>query len=187
MEKDKLVEEQSKLEEQFNSGSSWFYWIAGLSLVNMIMLLVNGRWSFIFGLGITELVDFATYIFSLELGSVIYYAGIGINLFILSVFMILGRLSKKGYNWSFIVGIVLYALDGLLLVWLEDYMSALFHVYPLYFIIKGFQANQKLARIKTYTCELEDEGLENKDELTEVQLNFRNEMREMKNRERHNQ
>ena len=38
---------------QLKSGASWFYWIAGLSLINSIAAVSGGSWRFILGLGIT--------------------------------------------------------------------------------------------------------------------------------------
>jgi hypothetical protein len=40
-----------------HSGASWFYWIAGLSLINSISALSGSDWRFIFGLGITQIFD----------------------------------------------------------------------------------------------------------------------------------
>src|SRR5216117_2936789 len=39
---------------QLKSGASWFYWIAGLSLINSIVAFTGGQWAFLFGLGITQ-------------------------------------------------------------------------------------------------------------------------------------
>src|SRR5215467_594743 len=39
------------------SGANWFFWIAGLSLVNSVILMVGGKWSFLAGLGVTQIID----------------------------------------------------------------------------------------------------------------------------------
>ena len=41
----------------FHSGANWFYWIAGLSLVNTILLYTGSEWVFVVGLGVTQLID----------------------------------------------------------------------------------------------------------------------------------
>ena len=46
--------EVAALEKQVERGASWFYWIAGLSLVNSILSLTDSGWMFFFGLGITQ-------------------------------------------------------------------------------------------------------------------------------------
>src|ERR1044071_6443875 len=42
------------LEKQLKGGGSWFYWIAGLSLVNSVLALSGSETRFILGLGITQ-------------------------------------------------------------------------------------------------------------------------------------
>ena len=56
-----LTEEQERAVEiekyrsAFLSGANWFFWIAGLSLVNSLIILFSGEWSFIVGLGATQI------------------------------------------------------------------------------------------------------------------------------------
>ena len=51
--------ERDRLERRVKSGANWFYWIAALSLVNSIIVMANGQWSFILGLGVTEIENAA--------------------------------------------------------------------------------------------------------------------------------
>src|SRR5207245_2159091 len=44
-------------EQVVKSGANWFVWIAGLSVVNSIVGMSGGHLHFIFGLGITQIVD----------------------------------------------------------------------------------------------------------------------------------
>src|SRR6266446_5826170 len=46
-----------ELERQRRNGASWFYWVAGLSVVNSVILMSGGRLSFLFGLGVTQVID----------------------------------------------------------------------------------------------------------------------------------
>ena len=41
----------------FHSGANWFFWIAGLSVVNSLAAFFDVEWGFIIGLGITQIVD----------------------------------------------------------------------------------------------------------------------------------
>lgn len=41
-----------ELQKRANSGAGWFFWIAGLSVVNSAISLLGGGWSFVLGLGI---------------------------------------------------------------------------------------------------------------------------------------
>src|SRR5438105_1901125 len=42
---------------QLRSGANWFYWIAGLSLLNAVVSLAGATFSLALGLGITLLLD----------------------------------------------------------------------------------------------------------------------------------
>src|SRR2546428_6752639 len=46
-------EERKTLERQRRNGAQWFYWIAGLSLINAAIALAGQEWRFIFGVGVT--------------------------------------------------------------------------------------------------------------------------------------
>src|SRR5207253_1864194 len=47
-------EERKTLERQRRNGAQWFYWIAGLSLINAAIALAGQEWRFILGLGVTR-------------------------------------------------------------------------------------------------------------------------------------
>ena len=38
--------------------AGWFDWIAALSVVNSVISLFNGNWTFVLGLGITQVIDY---------------------------------------------------------------------------------------------------------------------------------
>ena len=43
--------------QQGANGANWFYWIAGLSLINSVITLVGGKISFVLGLAVTGITD----------------------------------------------------------------------------------------------------------------------------------
>ena len=47
----------NELAAQTTNGASWFYWIAGLSAINSVVYLSGSDWSFLAGLGLTQLAD----------------------------------------------------------------------------------------------------------------------------------
>src|SRR5579859_5688387 len=117
-------------------GASWFFWIAALSVVNSIISMTGGSWHFIIGMGITRVVD--------GIGSVIGSSGTVVafvlNLFIAGIVVLFGVFARKGQKWAFLVGMVLYALDGVLLLFAADFFSAAFHAYALFSIFRGFKS-----------------------------------------------
>ncbi|QUH26979.1 hypothetical protein [Serpentinicella alkaliphila] len=147
MNNEKLIEEKLRIEDTLKNGAGWFYWIAGLSLINSLLMLFSSDWSFVAGLSITQIIDYIAYDLSLELGGAVTIIGLIINLIIIGLYVLLGVFANKGRNWSFIVGFILYGLDTLLLVFIMDYVSIIFHVMALYSIFKGYKANKQLKEL----------------------------------------
>jgi hypothetical protein len=49
---------------------------------------------------------------------------------------------------AFVVGIVLYILDGLLLAWAQDWLSVGIHALALFYLFRGLQANMKFHKME---------------------------------------
>lgn len=146
------VEERLRLERQFKEGTSWFFWIAGLSLVNSVILTIGGGWNFLIGLGITQLVDgfasaVATY-FRPEVSTTIQVLALIIDVGVAGVFALLGFFAKKGHRWGFTVGMTLYALDGLIFLIVPDFVSIGFHIFALFWMFAGLRANRRLSELE---------------------------------------
>ena len=52
-----IEDSEAKLKSRHMGGATWFYWIAALSLINSVVILMGSEWSFIIGLGVTQFVD----------------------------------------------------------------------------------------------------------------------------------
>lgn len=122
------------------SGARWFYWIAALSVINSLIHLFGGDISFVAGLAASQIVDS----FTAKAPFAVKIAGLLISAVCAGIYVLFGFFAAKRQNWAFITGMVLYTLDGLIFLVVKDYWSAGFHGLALYFIIKGFQANQQL-------------------------------------------
>lgn len=144
------IAEKAQLEQQFTSGSSWFFWIAGLSLVNSLISFFGGSLHFVFGLGITQLVD--AIVMVREMGTAGHVFALVFDLAIAGLFFIFGYLSSRRMRWAFVLGMVLYTLDTLLLLLLiNDYISAAVHAYVLYRMFAAVTAIKKLRDLETVT------------------------------------
>src|SRR5215510_4793751 len=129
---------------QSQSGAIWFYWIAGLSVFNTVINLANGTWGFLAGLGITQLIDGLAKGLLDSIGGMAIAIGLFLDLMAAGVFVVFGFLAKKRQSWAYIVGMVCYALDGLIFFLAQEWLSIAFHVFVLYFIYKGMSATIKL-------------------------------------------
>lgn len=112
-------------------GANWFYWIAGLSLVNTIVAVTGGNFHFILGLGITEITD----AFRSPEGRMVGYF---IDVLVLGFFLMCGYMAGKCHKWAFLMGMGFYALDAALTALAQDWLSFAFHVYAIVCIWRGF-------------------------------------------------
>jgi hypothetical protein len=124
------------------SGASWFYWIAGLSLVNSISAASGSGWRFLLGLGITQVVD----AFGSGIGGSGKIVALVLNLLVASMFVALGIFGNKRHLWAFIVGMGLFALDGLIFLLDQDWLGVGFHVFALYCLFRGFSACRQMGK-----------------------------------------
>ncbi|MDB6123663.1 MAG: hypothetical protein JWQ71_2656 [Pedosphaera sp.] len=138
------------LEKQIKSGADWFFWIAGLSLVNTFIGMGGGGIQFAIGLGITQFIDAL-----ISKGGAAGIIGTAFSVLIAGMFILFGVFARKKQAWSFMTGMVLYALDGLLLVLLSVLagsggliLSIGFHGFALYCIFMGMRANTQLKALE---------------------------------------
>jgi len=142
---------REKLHETFVGGANWFYWIAALSLINSAIMLFGGGWGFVVGLGATQVVDAIVVMAAEEAGASGALApklvALTLDAFLAGVFVLFGVFARKGLRWAFVVGMLLYALDGMLFVLVSDWLSFGFHVFALFGIWGGYAACRKLAEV----------------------------------------
>ncbi len=144
----KSVEEKLKIENQFKAGANWFFWIAGLSLINSVILLTGSEWSFIIGLGITQIIDSIGLVLAEEVGIAGKIVALVFDVIAAGIFVLFGVFAKKRYTWAFVVGMILYAVDGLIFLLVMDWLSIGFHIFALFCIYGGFKASRKLADLE---------------------------------------
>lgn len=141
------------LKKQVESGANWFFLIAGLSLVNSVLILINVEWGFFFGLGITQIIDSIAVEFGEKAGYLARIVAFSLDVIAASVFVLFGFLSKKNRSWAFVTGMILYALDAMLFLIVKDFFNVAFHAFALYCIFNGFKAS------RTLRANLEDRSL----------------------------
>ncbi len=118
------------------SGGKWFYWVAGLSVINTLITLFHGNVAFIVGLGATQILDAVIS----EIGAKAAVIALSVNLVITGVYVLLGYFACQRMRWAFILGMVFYALDGLLFLLVKDWLPLAFHAFVLYAISRGLKA-----------------------------------------------
>jgi hypothetical protein len=140
------IDEQTRRSQ---SGANWFFWIAALSLVNSVIVVMEGNWSFLAGLGVTQFIDGLAQGLSIRLGAAATVFALILDVAAAGVLVMFGLLARQRYSWAFVLGMILYALDGLLFVILRDWLGLAFHAYALFCIYRGFRANNALRELLT--------------------------------------
>ena len=136
-----------EMENRFLSGANWFFWIAGLSLVNSVLMLSGTGWGFIIGLGMTQVIDGIATEVALEANeaaTVVKLVAFGFDLVVAGMCAGVGLLARKRFAWAFILGMILYAMDGMIFLLAQDWWSFGFHVFALYGIWNGLKALRQL-------------------------------------------
>ena len=135
------VDVNPQLFAQLKSGASWFYWIAGLSLINSIAATAGSDWRFIIGLGVTQVLDGL----GTHFGGAAKMVTLGLDLVVAGIFIGFGVFAHKRHLWAFIVGMVLFALDALVMLLLvTDWLSVAFHAFVLFCLFRGLQGCRNL-------------------------------------------
>ena len=135
------------LENKVRSGANWFYWIAVLSIINSIILIVGGEWSFVVGLGITQAVSGFAYVIIEEtpdLRGIVLTVAVLANLAIVASCAAFGFRARTRNPRVLVFGMTLYGLDGLLCLAFSDYLGFGFHLLVLWFMFGGVRALQAL-------------------------------------------
>jgi len=124
-----------------SNGSGWFYWIAGLSLITSIVSLSGGSWSFLAGLGITQVFDgFAIGLEKSGTNSMIKVFAFFLDVLAATFFIVVGIFAKKGKKPAYIVGGVLYVIDTVILLAFTEWLGVAFHAFALFQIWNGYKA-----------------------------------------------
>lgn len=139
----------AQLARRVASGGSNFYWVAALSVVNTLMSVFNAGSYFVIGLAISLLVD------GFFLGAadafpdaqlIVKLIDVVISVVIAGVFALFGYMATKGKRWAFIVGMIFYALDALLMLVFQEWIGLIFHLFFLWGMFGGLQALNQLQK-----------------------------------------
>lgn len=126
--------EVESLTEDIQKAASWFFWIAGLSLINSLIFYFSAGVYFVVGLGISQFMDgFVTRIMNGP-----SWIALIPSLMISGFFIYIGYRSRKYDKWAFVVGVVVYTLDALIYMYIEEWMAVGFHIFALVMISRGF-------------------------------------------------
>lgn len=134
-----------ELQAQVNSGANWFFWIAGLSLINTVIALAGADFSFAIGLGITQIFDGVAAAIAEESATpALKFIAVALDLIAIAAFVGLGFLGRARHSWAFIVGIVLFGLDTIFFLLAFAVLGIIIHGLAIFYLFRGMTAAREL-------------------------------------------
>src|SRR5262245_21881874 len=114
-----------------------FFWIAGLSLINMIMIATESGYAMLPGLGVTQVMQGFALATSDPGWTLMSYV---VGCAVVALFVFFGWRARQIERWPFILGMSLYALDTLIFLAVRDFVALGFHLFWLLFLSIGLRA-----------------------------------------------
>jgi len=128
-----------------NLGANWFYWLAGFSALNSIVVYLTGAQNSPFAFAATQWLDGTRGPMSSEgWPPPMHEMALILNLLIAAAFAGFGYLARRGNDVAFVVGLFLYVVDSMLAIGLRDFWGFCFHVLGFFFLFKGLLASRHL-------------------------------------------
>jgi hypothetical protein len=143
----------SQAAQGYRSGVKWFYWIAALTIITSFIAFFGGGIRFLISMGVTQFIDAVGAGLATQLGSAAQVVALVLDLIVTGVFALFGYLAGKKMLWAYIVGMVIFLLDGLLSLALVDVVGVIAHAVVLFFLFRGFQAGQSLISLEKLMAE----------------------------------
>ena len=125
-------------------GARWFLIIGVLSGMNALLQIFRLNVRFIFGLGITQVVDAIAHR-SAQSGMIMMVVVDGLFIVML---VLCSRWARAGSQGAFLGGMIAYALDGVLLLLFNMWLDAAVHAYALWRIWEGYSASRELVQMQ---------------------------------------
>lgn len=128
---------------QAEKSAGWFRLIAIFSIINTALGILNVSLNFMIGLATTQIIDGIVIIVKTEYPGtpavIATVVGLIVNALIVGLFMLIWWLAKRGNRPIYVVGMVLYFLDGLLFLLGADWLGIGFHAFFLFMLWGGYQ------------------------------------------------
>jgi hypothetical protein len=130
------------------NAASWFWWIAGLSLVNSVAAILQLDYAMILGLGVTQIADailagilketsggIAVMAKLIHLVEVLVAAGF---------FYLMGVKARAMRVWAYTLGMLVYSADAAIFLLVQDWVGVGFHVFVLFMLFGGYSLTKAI-------------------------------------------
>lgn len=130
-------------------GASWFFWIVGLSVINTLIATFGSDSGFSLGAAATLLSDGLANESIKQGGSgasrmfALFFDGI-----VFAFYAMCGVQAMRGATWAFVLGLVVFVLDTLVLLAVQEWLGVALHIWAIISIWSGLSANNKLKKLQ---------------------------------------
>jgi hypothetical protein len=133
-----LSNHKAILQQAQERAGNYFFWIAGFSVVNAVLIFFKSRITSALSLGVVDIIN---YMFPGGMTAVIVTA------IMVGIFAAFGVFSRKGSIVAFVIGMVLYAFDIIPLFFGSLWISIAVHAYLLYQLYRGITYSLALKKM----------------------------------------
>ena len=137
------AERKLQLRSRMRAGAGWLMAVAIFSVLNSAMRMFDAKLHFIVGLGITQIANGIGKVAG-PAGGV---AGLVVTLITAGVFLVLWKFAREGQPWAFLIGMILYGLDGLIFLGFRLWLDLAFHAFAIFNLYQGLQAINALNQL----------------------------------------
>ncbi|HKR21150.1 MAG TPA: hypothetical protein VJS17_01095, partial [Pyrinomonadaceae bacterium] len=74
--------------------------------------------------------------------------GFVLDIFITALFVFFAVFAGKKHLWAYMVGMIVFGLDGLVSLVVGDFIGVLAHGFVLFFLIRGYMAGRELVTLE---------------------------------------
>jgi hypothetical protein len=143
---------KAKLLQQMQNSAKNFYWIAGLSFINSVITAFGGGFYLVMGLASTLIVDYFAVGMTEEAPEMrLIFTGIAlaISLVLSGITALFGYLAVTGRRWAFVLGMILYGIDTLIMLAFQEWKGVIIHLFFLYALFTGVRALNQLRKLES--------------------------------------
>jgi hypothetical protein len=131
-----------KATEAARNQANWFWWVAGLSLVNSVATMLDAQYAMLLGLGVTQIFDaLLVNVLKEATGAGQTVAKLVHLLVVVSAagfFYFIGVKARQLRLWAFVLGMTMYSLDALIFLVFQDWIGLGFHAFVLFMLWGGY-------------------------------------------------
>lgn len=134
----------SAYERQVRTAANWIYWIAGLTFLNMFVVVFGKDWEFGTNMLLPLMIAYLGHDQAIPLKLTAAFA----CTVCCGIFALLGFFTAKTARWAIILAAVFYGIDGIIWLAAQQWIGAAIHAFGLWRLCIGVQAAFALSKVR---------------------------------------